>query len=206
MYKVVVLLACLGGLQAAVSPQEALQKLTEGHQRFLTDKSLHPERTAERRLETADMQEPYAIIVGCSDSRVAPEIIFDQGIGELFIVRVAGNVVGPLELDSVEYAAVYLHAPLVLVLGHENCGAVQAVLSGKSEDIEAVAELIEPAVKKSKGMTGNALENAVKTNAKMVAAELKKSKALAKLIDKKKLAIRAGYYNFHTGEVEIFKE
>ena len=91
-------------------------------------------------------QKPFAIILGCSDSRVSPEILFDQGIGDLFIVRVAGNVAGPVELDSIEYAALYLKSSLVLVLGHENCGAITAVLDGQTKEIEHVADLIAPAI------------------------------------------------------------
>lgn len=187
------------------SSEKSLRFLMEGNARFAADKSLHPDRASERRLETSQKQEPFAVILGCSDSRVAPEILFDQGIGDLFIVRVAGNVVGPLEIDSVEYSAKYLHSSLILVLGHENCGAVQAAVNGVTDDIEAVMELIEPAVKKSAKMKGNRLENAIKTNVQLVAAQLNKAPALRELIDKKKLTIVGGYYNFHTGKVTLLQ-
>jgi carbonic anhydrase len=203
--KIVCCLCLLWGqLFAAASPsQKSLETLMEGNVRFRTDRSLHPNRTAERRQETAQVQEPFAIIVGCSDSRVAPEIIFDQGVGDLFIVRVAGNVVGPVELDSIEYSALYLHSSLILVLGHENCGAVKAVLDGTTKDIEAVATLIEPAIKKSQQQTGNPLENAIKTNVLMVVHQLKNSPKLKELIDQKKLLVRGGYYHFKEGRVEL---
>lgn len=183
--------------------KQAWQRLMEGNRRFTIDQSEHPDRTSERRHETAEKQEPFAVIVGCSDSRVSPEIIFDQGIGDLFIVRVAGNVVGPLELDSIEYSAVYLHSSLILVLGHENCGAVNAVVQGTTEDIEAVAKLIEPAVKKSQRQAGNRLENAIKANVKDVVSQLRNEPVLRKLISQKKLSVAGGYYNFHSGKVEI---
>ena len=98
-----------------MNPQKALQMLIDGNVRFSNDKSLYPDRTSERRKETAECQNPFAIILGCSDSRVPPEIVFDQGLGDLFIVRVAGNVVSPVELDSIEYSALYLKSSVLLV-------------------------------------------------------------------------------------------
>lgn len=187
----------------AMTPDSALQALVEGNQRFSQDKSLHPDRTSERRQELTATQTPFATILGCSDSRVSPEIIFDQGIGDLFIVRVAGNVVGPLELDSIEYSVLYLHASLIVVLGHENCGAIKAVLEGNTKDIEAVADLLKPAAEATKKQKSNRLENTIKTNATMVAEQLKKSPVLKRFIDQKKLAIVDGYYDFHTGKVEL---
>jgi carbonic anhydrase len=189
-----------------VTPDQALQTLMEGNQRFSKDKSLHLDRTSERRQELLSKQTPHATIVGCSDSRVAPEIVFDQGIGDLFIVRVAGNVVGPLELDSVEYSALYLHSSIVMVLGHENCGAVNAVIGGNTKDIEAVAELIQPAADATKMQKDNRLENTIKINAKMMADQLRNSPVLAGLIAKKKLTVVAAYYNFHTGKVELLDQ
>lgn len=188
-------------LHARLTPQKALDTLMEGNKRFTEDASKHPDRTAERRLETELKQEPFAVILGCSDSRVSPEIIFDQGIGDLFIVRVAGNVVGPIELDSIEYSSLYLGSSLILVLGHENCGAVKAVLDGTTQDIEAVAYLIQPAIDSVKDQPGNPLENGVKANVKMVVDQLKKTRVLSELIAQKKLAIRGGYYDLASGKV-----
>jgi len=187
----------------AMNPDSALQALVEGNQRFSEDKSLHPDRTSERRQELTATQTPFATILGCSDSRVSPEIIFDQGIGDLFIVRVAGNVVGPLELDSIEYSVLYLHASIIVVLGHENCGAIKAVLEGNTKDIEAVADLLKPAAEATKKQKSNRLESTIKTNAQMVADQLKKSPVLNRFIAEKKLSIVEGYYNFHTGKVEL---
>lgn len=190
----------------SLTPDQALQNLMDGNQRFSKDKSLHLDRTSERRQELISKQAPFAIIVGCSDSRVAPEIVFDQGIGDLFIVRVAGNVVGPLEQDSVEYSALYLNSSIIMVLGHENCGAINAVLAGTTKDIESVAELIQPAADATKTQKTNRLENTIKTNAHMMAEQLKNSPVLSKLIAKKKLSVVAAYYNFHTGKVELLEE
>lgn len=189
-----------------VSEETPLQRLMEGNRRFTEEKSLYPDRTAERRHETKALQEPFAAILGCSDSRVPPEILFDQGIGDLFIVRVAGNIVGPVEQDSIEYSVLQLHASLILVLGHENCGAVKAVLQGKTKDIEAVAELIQPAVDKVKNLSGDRLEEAIKTNVRLVVDQLEKSPIFRDLIAKKKLTVAGGYYDFHTGKVELLKK
>jgi len=187
----------------SMTPEKALQNLMEGNQRFSKDQSLHLDRTSERRQELVSTQTPFATIVGCSDSRVAPEIIFDQGIGDLFIVRVAGNVVGPVEQDSIDYSVIYLNSSMIMVLGHENCGAVGAVIDGKTKDIEAVAELIQPAVDATKMEKGNRLDNTVKLNAKRVAEQLRNTPSLKDVIAKKKLSVVAAFYNFHTGKVEL---
>jgi carbonic anhydrase len=198
--KSILFLFCLAtlSLQATNPGESTLNCLMEGNKRFIQDASLHPNRTAERREETAQLQEPFATILGCADSRVSPEILFDQGIGDLFIIRVAGNVAGPIELASIEYSVLYLHSRLVLVLGHENCGAVHAVLDGKTKDIEPIASLIKPAVKK-----GRPLEECIKENVSLVVKQLKKNKQLKKLIEDDELLIRGGYYNFHSGAVEL---
>ncbi len=188
-----------------MTSQEALQTLMDGNKRFSQDKSLHSDRTSERRQELASNQAPFATILGCSDSRVAPEIIFDQGIGDLFIVRVAGNVLGPLELDSIEYSVLYLKSSIIMVLGHEDCGAIKAVMGGNTKDIESVAELIQPAVQATTSDMKNRLENTIKTNVQMVSDQLKKSPVLQKFISEKKLTVVGGYYNFHTGKVEMVK-
>lgn len=187
------------------TPASALSRLMDGNQRYVQDRLLHPNRSQESRQAVASGQTPFAVILGCSDSRVSPEIIFDQGIGDLFIVRVAGNVLGPLELDSIEYSAIYLKSALILVLGHENCGAVTAVVEHQTRDIEAIATLIEPAVVASREMPGPRLENAIKTNVRMVVEQLKKSPALARLIEEGKLAVAGGYYRLNSGAVEVLQ-
>ena len=196
------LLVGIAALQGAeMTPADALKLLVEGNQRYSQERLEHPNRGHEARLSSAEGQNPFATIVGCSDSRVAPEILFDQGIGDLFIVRVAGNVVGPVEMDSAEYSVVYLKASLILVLGHQSCGAVQAVMQGKTADIEAVAALMAPSV----ATEGGTVEQAVKENVFYSVAELKKSPALKPFLEKGTLDIVGGYYNFQTGKVEILK-
>src|SRR6266404_5054617 len=112
--------------QPTVSPAEAVSRLKEGNGRYTSGNQQHPHESAERRAELTKSQHPFAIIVSCSDSRVPPEIVFDQGLGDLFALRVAGNVIGDHSLGSIEYAVDHLAVRLIVVLGHQSCGAVKA--------------------------------------------------------------------------------
>jgi carbonic anhydrase len=164
----------------------------------------HPNRDQERRQESFSKQAPFAIIVGCSDSRVSPEVIFDEGIGDLFVVRVAGNVIGPLELDSIDYSALYLKSLVILVLGHENCGAVDAAVHNNTKDIEEVAHLIEPAViEAKKNYPHNLLEMSIKINALRMKAFLLTTPIIKKLVNDKKIEVHAAYYHLKSGVVEL---
>ena len=198
-YKILVLLLAFS-LGYSVTPEESLKRLIEGNQRYMKDQLTYPNHSSDRREETAAVQKPFATIVGCSDSRVPPEIIFDQGLGDLFIVRVAGNVVGPIELDSIEYSVKHLGSSLVLVMGHESCGAVTAVMEGKTADIEDVANLISPAIKGAK-----TVDDAIKANVRSVVAQLKQTPLIKKLIANKKLDCVGSYYDLGPGRVEILK-
>lgn len=189
----------------AISPNDALQRLMSGNERYVNDQLLHPNRTTERRASLTATQQPYAVILGCSDSRVAPEIVFDEGIGDLFVVRVAGNIVGPIGLDSIEFGVGVLGASIVMVLGHENCGAVQAVLTNSAQDFEAIAAKIEPAVRGISKSSKNALEEAIKANVRSVVRQLKNSPVVSKYIEEKKIDIVGGYYQLKTGKVELLK-
>lgn len=189
-----------------MTPEIALRLLVEGNARYSQDRLLHPNRSKEARICAASGQNPFAIIMGCSDSRVSPEIIFDQGIGDLFVVRVAGNVVGPIELDSIEYSALYLKSSVIMVLGHESCGAIQAVINGQTQDIETVASLIMPSLENARLQNGSLVENTVKKNVLRMTHELKKSPVLHNLIKTNKIAVVGGYYNFQTGAVQLLTE
>jgi carbonic anhydrase len=210
--KILILYCFVGLFQASLgaqnnvippNPKVALDWLTLGNQRYVHEKLLHPNRSLESRRAVALSQNPFAVIVGCSDSRVSPEILFDQGIGDLFVVRVAGNVVGPLELDSIEFSALYLKSSIILVLGHENCGAIKAVVERNTKDIESVAALIEPAVKLAAPMPGNVIENTAKTNVRLMVNYLKSSPVLSRLIKDGKIDVVGGYYHLATGQVEL---
>lgn len=192
-------------LEVSISPEEALKRLLEGNQRYVNDVLEHPNHSLDRRQAISAKQSPFAIILGCADSRVSPEIIFDQGVGDLFVVRVAGNVIGPLEIDSIEYAARYLNSAVILVLGHESCGAVTAVTEGNTKEIEAIAELIQPAVREARRNFSpeSLLTRAVKINALRMRSFLLDSPLLKKLVREKNLEIYAAYYHLHTGKVEL---
>lgn len=182
----------------AMDPSEALDLLKQGNARYTQDQSTYANHSMDRRKETKAGQSPFATIVGCSDSRVSPEIIFDQGLGDLFIVRVAGNVVGPIGQDSIDYSVSYLGSSLVMVLGHEACGAVTAVVKGKTEDIENIAKLVKPAVKNIQN-----IEQAIKANVRWTVSQLKENSLIKELMAEGKIDVVGGYYHLGTGQVEI---
>lgn len=183
-----------------------LERLIQGNQRYVDSATVcHDDWTAKRTALTGG-QKPFAIIVTCSDSRVPPEIIFDQTLGALFVVRVAGNIVDDFAIGSIEYGVSVLGANMVLVLGHSNCGAVDAALKGMKFDnhIQEVLNAIQPAVVATKGQSGDLLEKTTKANVKNVEETLKKSKPLlAALIEKGTLKISGGYYDLESGKVEF---
>ncbi len=201
MYK---LMMCALLLSSALYGNSGLDRLMRGNKYFVdTGFELLCQKTQDRRA-LISRQEPFAIIVGCSDSRVPPELIFNQGFGDLFVVRVAGNVIGPIELDSIEFSATYLRSSVILVLGHENCGAVEAVIEGTTKDIENVAALIAPAVEgQRKRDPENLLEASTKANARRMRDYLLKSPVIKKLVSNRKLEVYAGYYHQKTGLVEL---
>jgi carbonic anhydrase len=181
------------------TPEQALMRLMDGNKRFVAEEPIHTYDSSVRRKEFEKGQRPFAAILGCSDARVPPEIVFDQGLGDLFTVRVAGNVAGPVEIDSLDFSVLQVGVPLIVVMGHQDCGAIKAVMAGKTQEIEAVANLISPCILK----TSN-LEEAIQFNAEIVVAGLKANPTMADLIRKKKLMIVGAYYNFRSGKVDFF--
>ena len=188
-----------------MTPQQALQKLLEGNERYAKDLLSHSDSSLQRREAVASSQEPFAVILGCSDSRVPPEIVFDQGVGDLFVVRVAGNVVGPLELDSIEYSTKYLKSSLIMVLGHERCGAIKAVLAGKTEEIDQIALLIDPALQECKTGKAPVLDQCIQANVRHVVKKIKEDPRISKYVLKGQVDVIGGYYDLTTGKVEILK-
>lgn len=189
-----------------ITPDAALQKLMDGNQRYIQQKRTFPDQGRSRILELAKGQHPFAIVLGCSDSRVAPEILFDQGLGDLFEIRVAGNVLDNVVLGSIEYAAAELGVPLLVVLGHERCGAVKAALDGKPVPghIGSLVAAIKPAVYATKGQLGDAWDNAVRANVKMSVNKLKAlSPILAKAVKAGTLKVVGARYDIDSGEVEV---
>jgi carbonic anhydrase len=192
-----------------IDPDTALARLKAGNARFVSGELSHPNQSPARRTKLAEGQRPFAIILGCSDSRTAPEVVFDQGLGDLFVVRTAGNVVDDIALGSIEYAAEHLGASLIVVLGHENCGAVKATLDGGklSGHLPAIAKAIRPAVKASANHQGDALDNAVLENARLEAQRVARSKPiLRKLVDEGKVRVVAARYDLDTGRVVFLAE
>ncbi|MCG6137533.1 MAG: carbonic anhydrase [Nostoc sp. LLA-1] len=182
-----------------------LQKLMAGNQRFVQHQPQYPDQSAARVQEVSQGQHPFATILSCADSRVSPEIIFDQGIGDIFDVRVAGNIATREVLGSIEYAVVLLGTPLLMVLGHERCGAVTAAVQNESllGDIGSFVKAIQPAVTRVKNQPGDAVENAVVANVQYQIERLKRSKLLTERIKTGKLKIVGGRYDLDIGSVTM---
>jgi carbonic anhydrase len=195
--------------------EEALQRLMAGNERFVKGQPSNPRRSPAEFAALAEAQYPEAVIVSCADSRVAPEILFDVGVGDIFVVRVAGNVIdgaGAAVKGSIEYAVAELNVPLIVVLGHSGCGAVKSAMKHiDAKDslpgaINGLVELVKPAVKKSQGMPGNALENAIRMNVELGVERLQGlPPILAPRIQERKLQVVGGVYDLRTGAVTLLK-
>ena len=198
----------------AISSEEALKRLMEGNRRFVELKSKHPHQTLDWRAELEAGQHPFAVILGCADSRVPPELLFDQGLGDLFVVRVAGNIVDTDVRGSVEYAVDHLETPLVLVLGHTRCGAVTAALDQATdsptepEEIVSLLYRIEPALKGLSEIKDREarVNEAVKRNVQLAVQRLAQTPDLIRSQKSGKLKIMGGVYDMHTGKIEFLKD
>src|SRR5881275_593531 len=193
-----------------VAPAEGISRLKEGNGRYTIGNLQHPGQTTQRRAELAKSQHPFAIIVSCSDSRVQPEIVFDQGLGDLFVLRVAGNVIDDHGLGSIEYAVDHLGVRLIVVLGHQRCGAVQAAketiaAKGKAPGhIESLVTAIKPAVEAT---AKDDLDATIKANVKNVVQTLRSSTPILKAeVDSGKIQVIGGYYSLDTGAVTFLDE
>ena len=199
--------------RSSMTPDEALRLLKDGNEKFVTDAPFRGVQGRERRIEIARGQPPFAVLVGCSDSRVPPELLFGRGLGELFIVRVAGNTVDLTAQGSIEYAVAEFGVPLVVVLGHERCGAVAAAVSVVEENATfpgAIGEMVEPivpAVLRAKGQPGELLDNAVRENVRRVVTRLRGSGAiLPELAEAGRLKVVGARYDLDHGAVDFFTE
>jgi len=212
-----VLLAALAAPAAAaagaagMSPEEAVGKLKEGNERYAAGQPQYPRQTRERRALTAGQgQHPFATILSCSDSRAPVEFIFDQGIGDLFVVRVAGNVAATDEIGSIEYAVDHLATPLVVVLGHSQCGAVTAVVENAKvpPNIANLVAPIKPAAAKAKAANPEAAKEAliaaaIKDNVHQAMEDLfQKSSIIRAQVQAKKARVIGALYDLDTGQVE----
>ncbi len=191
--------------QNNVTPQQALQMLIDGNQRFVNNMRQNPNQTLARVTQVAPSQAPFAAILGCADSRFPAEILFDRGVGDIFVCRVAGNVTTPEEKGSLEFGTLVLGAKVLMVVGHENCGAVKAAITGGElpGQIGSLTKAIKPAVESSKNQPGDKVVNAVKENIKLQASRLKDSPVISQLIQEGKLLVVGGYYDLDTAAVEV---
>ena len=190
--------------QASVAPAQALQRLKDGNSRFVKSRPASKPAASVQRANLANGQRPFAVIVACADSRSSPEILFDEPLGSLFVVRVAGNLVEPCDIGSVEYAVGHLGTRLVVVLGHDKCGAVSAAVAGGHAPghIANIVAKIAPAVRASRNEPGDKVENAVTANARMVAAQIRNSKPdLKSMANGEDVKVVAARYDLDSGEI-----
>jgi carbonic anhydrase len=192
------------------APAEAIATLTKGNGRYTSVSRQHPGQTSKRRGGLAKTQRPFAAILSCSDSRVPPEIVFDQGLGDLFVVRVAGNVINDNVLGSIEYAVEHLGVRLILVMGHQRCGAVQAAKETMAANrtapghIESLVQAIKPAVQSTANCD---LETTIKANVKHVVDCLRSSIPILKSkVDSGHVQVIGGYYSLDTGSVSFLND
>lgn len=188
------------------TPDAALARLMAGNQRFVSGQTRHPQQSINRVHKLTQSQSPFAIVLGCADSRVPGEVIFDQGLGNIFDVRVAGNIVTPEVLGSIEYAVAYLKTPLLVVLGHERCGAVSAAVQGGefAGSISSLVKAIAPAVARVKGRAGNMVENVVVANVQYQVEKLQQSSTMIQeAVRAGKLKIVGGRYDLDEGTVTL---
>ena len=202
--------AALGHKETTVDFKALMSRLENGNQRFVQGKPLRKDFTHERK-ELVAGQQPYAIVLSCADSRVSPELIFDESLGQLFVVRNAGNLIDSIMLGSIEYAAEHLHTHLLLVLGHESCGAVSAAVSGgaASPNITSIVMRIAPAVEAMKAEhvpEANMVHATVAENVRnQMRKALSHSEVLRELAKQGKFEIIGGVYSLETGEVTFVK-
>ncbi|MEV1171443.1 carbonic anhydrase [Nonomuraea sp. NPDC049784] len=185
------------------TPDEAWAKLREGNRRWAADAAIHPHQDLARRTEVAQKQDPYAVVVSCIDSRVGPELIFDAGVGDLFSVRSAAQTIDSLVSGAIEYGPVEVGTPLIVVLGHQRCGAVTAAAHALSEgatlpgDLQRIVEALRPAYKSARGD----VDKMIKLHTTRTVAELKDDKLLAPRVARRRLKIVGAYYSLDTGLV-----
>ena len=185
--------------------KESLNRLKEGNARFVADQLNSKLQDSTRRESLLDGQQPYAIILGCADSRIVPELMFDAGLGELFVVRVAGNVANTSSIASIEYAVAHLGTKLIVVLGHQSCGAVTAAVAGGDNgyNLNHLLSQITPAITASK--KGATVDDVSKKNAELTVGDLiNRSDIIKNAIDKGDVKVVAAYYNLDSGKVDFY--
>ena len=193
----------LARAQSTLSPVAALDKLMAGNKRFSSGRMIsHEQDLAILKQKTEGKQEPFAAVLSCADSRVPVELVFDQSIGQLFVTRVAGNMITPEIIGSLEYGATVLGTKVILVMGHSNCGAVKATIEGK--DVPGQISSLFPHIQPAVDQAGSNLEAAIKANAKIQAMLLRQSSTvISGLVKAGSVKVVAGYYDLGTGAVTL---
>jgi carbonic anhydrase len=189
-----------------LTAEEALQELKEGNDRYVLDHVEHPHEGAQRRVDLSVAQHPFAIVLGCADSRVVPELIFDQGVGDLFVLRVAGNVADDAVIASIEFAVEHLGTRLVVVLGHERCGAVIAAIDHAFSEgkLNSLISYIEPAVKAGKELRGDVVSNTIKAHVNLMVEAIHSTEPiLSHEVKIGSLRVVPAYYRLATGKVDF---
>ncbi|MBD2175763.1 carbonic anhydrase [Pseudanabaena sp. FACHB-1998] len=190
-----------------LSAEAALQELLDGNQRYALDHVEHPHEGSQRRVDLSVAQHPFAIILGCADSRVVPELIFDQGVGDLFVLRVAGNVADEAVLASIEFAVEHLGTRLVVVLGHERCGAVMAAINHAFSEgkLNSLISYIEPAIKAGREANGDCVvSDTVKAHVHLMVKQIQSTEPiLSHEVKNSSLKVVPAYYRLATGKVEF---
>jgi carbonic anhydrase len=189
--------------QSTLSPVAALDKLMAGNKRFSSGRMIsHEQDLAILKQKTEGKQEPFAAVLSCADSRVPVELVFDQSIGQIFVTRVAGNLITPEIIGSLEYGAAVLGTKVILVMGHSNCGAVKATIQGK--DVPGQISSLFPHIQPAVDQAGTNLEAATKANAKIQAMLLRQSSTvISGLVKVGSVKVVAGYYDLGTGAVTL---
>jgi len=205
-----IIMASASEEESSITSELALQQLMEGNLRYAEGNASHPHQSLERRAELISGQQPFAVILGCSDSRIPPELIFDQGLGDVFVIRTAGEVVDNASLASIEYAVDHLGVPLVMVLGHDSCGAVTAAVQGGEAEghLGSLMDFIRPAVEQAReaGEGSDLLNGSINNNVFNIVEALKSSQpVLSEKVDAGELMILGARYRLDSGLVEILE-
>lgn len=191
---------------AIVPSQEVVRRLMEGNDRFIAGQTRHPNQSSERRQAIARGQNPIAVVLTCADSRVSPELLFDQGLGDLFVIRNAGNVLDDHVLGSIEYAVSHLNVSLVMVLGHSGCGAAKATLEGGHAPghVSSIVDSLKVSMEASREASGDKLDNLIRRHVQASVSNIEKSKPILEpAVAQGRLRVVGARYNLETGRVEM---
>lgn len=192
------------------TPQAAFARLMEGNERWVSGNLKHPDRDPDRRELVAQAQDPFGVILSCIDSRVPPELLFDTGLGDLYVLRTGAQAVGPVVTGSVEYGPMTSSTPLIVVLGHQRCGAVDASYKSLRDgkplpgNLEAIAKALRPAYEQAVSQGGaDPVDTMTRAQITLTADDLRANADLAPLVQKGSLAVTGAYYSLDTGQVEV---